>query len=436
LSSKALYTLSAAVPARAFSFRCAALSDASVHIALVWTDPPGNPAALKQLVHDLDLVVYVGGGDKVFGNTLAYADTANTVEKAVVTCRSPDTVTAVVTAAQALLTPVQTFALVANGNVITELAPELSPVPAFPPGRPTPLPTTSKPCGNPDDLVNEYPAIHIAAPMKFKDPSFKLPATDVALTNAAARFTASLAMFIGAPEYSVLFVNFLSGPWVGFSCGSYVCSLSGSAAPCYLVMIVNDKCNCHVMVLKWQWQARAFKHVLLLFRANLTERITRVTHAAGGLVHDGSCEIAMCARCTRARSCICARHFHSTSIANFCRLQNLFASPPAHHPPTTPASCLSPSRHACCLALQPPTVYHRLAQLRQCHHIPRFSMGGKRGVSPPRCLPRAAAELARRTRSLQRACRASASQRCLQSCWLRHSDAYDAKAGRHHIALY
>ena len=149
---------------------------------------------------------------------------------------------------------------------------------------------------------------------------------------------------------------------------------------------------------------------------------------------------AVKSRCARVALALAHAFAPAISTAlrsrNFCRLENLFASPPALHPPTTPASCLSSSRHACCLALQPPPVYHRLAQLRQCHHIPRFSMGGKRGVSPPRCLPRAAAELARRTRSLQRACRASASQRCLQSCWLRHSDAYDAKAGRHHIALY
>jgi hypothetical protein len=240
LSSKALYTLTATTPARAFTFRCASLADSSVHVVLVWTDPAGNPAALKQLVNDLDLIVYVGSGQKIFGNTGAFADTSNTVEKAVVSCASGGTVTAIVTAGKALLTAAQAFALVANGNVITELAQEVTPLPAFSSGRPAAIPTTTKPCGDPADLVNESPEFHIAAPMKFKNPAFKLPQSELAASTVVAHFTASLAMLLAVPEYSVFFQMFTSGPWIGFACGSYVCMLSGTAAPCYLVRVFSS----------------------------------------------------------------------------------------------------------------------------------------------------------------------------------------------------
>ncbi len=93
---------------------------------------------------------------------------------------------------------------------------------------------------------------------------------------------------------------------------------------------------------------------------------------------------AVKSRCTRVAHAL--MHLHSpvphTSIANFYLTQNLLL---LHlltsHPP--PTSRLSSSRNACCLTLQPPSVYHRLAGLCQRHHIPRFSMGGKRGVLPP-----------------------------------------------------
>jgi hypothetical protein len=239
LNSKALYTLTSATPTRAFTFRCASLADTSVHVVLVWTDPPGNPAALKQLVNDLDLIVYVGSGAKIFGNTDVFADTSNTVEKAVVACASGSSVTAIVSAGKALLTAAQAFALVANGNVITELAQELSPLPTFSSGRPAAIPTSTNACGKPQDLVDEGPELQIAAPMKFKNPLFKFPQSELAAANMVAHFTASLAMLLGVPEYSVYLQTFLSVPWIGFACGSYVCSLSGAAAPCYLVIMLN-----------------------------------------------------------------------------------------------------------------------------------------------------------------------------------------------------
>ncbi len=219
LNSKSLYTLTSATPTRAFSFRCASLADTSVHVALVWTDPPGNPAALKQLVNDLDLIVYVGLGGRVFGNTEAFADTSNTVEKAVVTCASGSNVTAIVTAGKALLTTAQAFSLVANGNVITELAQVVSPLPAFASSRPPAIPTTAAACGSPQDLVIKEPDIHIAAPMKFKNSSFKFPQSDMAESDFVAHFTASLAMLLAVPDYSIYLQMFHSGPWIGFTCG-------------------------------------------------------------------------------------------------------------------------------------------------------------------------------------------------------------------------
>ena len=235
LRDKALYTLSSATPTRAFTFRCAALIDSSVHLVLVWSDPSGHPAALKQLVNDLDLIVFVGNGSRVFGNTGSYADTSNTVEKAVVNCPSASIITAIVTTASTLYTNSQTFALVANGNVFSEFAREVN-VPAFSPGRPTSIPTSSRVCGEPEDLVRSWP-IKIAAPMQFKNPTFRFPRSKSAMADLVSHFTASLAMFLGVPEYSIGMAEFTSGPWIGFACGSYICSASSTAAPCYLVFV-------------------------------------------------------------------------------------------------------------------------------------------------------------------------------------------------------
>ncbi len=194
-----------------------------MHVVLVWSDPPGNPAAMKQLVNDLDLIVSVGNGDRVFGNTGSYADTSNTVEKVVVTCPSGSTITAIVASSTTLYTATQTFALVANGNVISELAQEVTNPPVFNAGRRPSVPTSST-CKS-----EEY----ATAPMKFKNQGF--PTSNLALAHFTSQFTASLGMFLGVPDYSIAFMEFKSGPWIGFACASYICSSSGSANPCYLV---------------------------------------------------------------------------------------------------------------------------------------------------------------------------------------------------------
>ncbi len=50
----------------------------SLHVTLVWTDPPGNPVAGIKLVNDLDLIVTnLDTGDIFFGNDIQTGNTAN-----------------------------------------------------------------------------------------------------------------------------------------------------------------------------------------------------------------------------------------------------------------------------------------------------------------------------------------------------------------------
>ena len=50
---------------------CVEVTDASLPLVatLVWTDPPGDPASARVLVHDLDLVVATPVGTEVFNKT-------------------------------------------------------------------------------------------------------------------------------------------------------------------------------------------------------------------------------------------------------------------------------------------------------------------------------------------------------------------------------
>ena len=95
-SNNKLWVLYSIAGIRAFKFRCASYADTTVHIVLAWSDPAGNPAALKQIVNDLDLIVFVDSGAQIFGNTQSFPDTSNTVEKVVVDCPSGSVITAIV----------------------------------------------------------------------------------------------------------------------------------------------------------------------------------------------------------------------------------------------------------------------------------------------------------------------------------------------------
>jgi hypothetical protein len=52
--------------------------------------------------------------------------------------------------------------------------------------------------------------------MKFKNQGF--PTSNLALAHFTSQFTASLGMFLGVPDYSIAFMEFKSGPWIGFAC--------------------------------------------------------------------------------------------------------------------------------------------------------------------------------------------------------------------------
>jgi hypothetical protein len=224
-----LWTLSNTVAARAFKFNCASNSDTTVHVVLVWTDPAGNPAALKQIVNDLDLIVTVDSTSQTFGNMQSFPDTSNTVEKVVVSCPQGSFITAIVNRGSFATQSSQSFALVANGNVVTEYAQVVTPVPAFNSGRTAPIPSSKTACPLVDDNV-----IEITAPLQLKKAA-NFPDASLPRQNFLSLFQAALSMFLGIPLHSVHVYTLAEIPWIGFSCGAYVCSTRSTATPCYQV---------------------------------------------------------------------------------------------------------------------------------------------------------------------------------------------------------
>lgn len=87
-------------------------------VVLVWTDPEGNIGSSKQLVNDLDLIVVLPGNHHLYGNGRLFADTANTVEKIVISPDGNTTITVVVRAGM-LRSASQAFSLVANGAIVS-----------------------------------------------------------------------------------------------------------------------------------------------------------------------------------------------------------------------------------------------------------------------------------------------------------------------------
>jgi hypothetical protein len=228
LNSKKLWTLSEAVGTRAFKFNCASNADTTAHVVLVWTDPAGNPAALKQIVNDLDLIV-IADSLQTFGNMQSFPDTSNTVEKAVVSCPRGSFITAIVNRGS-FVSVSQSFALLANGNVNSEYAQEISPVPAFKSGRSSPISPSSTAC----PLAGGDHRVLITAPLRLQPPA-KFPDLPLPRQNMVSQFSASLSMFLGVPLYSVHVYTLAEIPWIGFSCGAYVCGVRSSVTPCYQV---------------------------------------------------------------------------------------------------------------------------------------------------------------------------------------------------------
>lgn len=220
------------MPARSFRFNCASQSDTTVHVVLVWTDPAGNPAALKQIVNDLDLIILIGNSSQIFGNMQSFPDTSNTVEKAVVSCPRGSFVTAIVNRGSFATRFSQSFALVANGNVVTEFVQELIPVPPFNSGRSSAIPSSSTAC----PPAHGDHSIEITAPLQLIRAA-KFPGADLPRVNMVSHFAASLSMFLGVPLHSVHVYTLSEIPWIGFSCGAYVCSTRSSDTPCYQVGI-------------------------------------------------------------------------------------------------------------------------------------------------------------------------------------------------------
>jgi hypothetical protein len=228
LNGKNLWTLSVAEKTRAFKFNCSSNADTTAHVVLVWVDPAGNPAALKQIVNDLDLIV-IADSLQTFGNTQSFPDTSNTVEKAVISCPRGSFITAIVNAGS-LVSNVQSFALVANGNVVSEYAQEITPVPAFKSGRFNPILSSKIAC----PPAGGDRVVKITAPLQLKVtaifPDLPLPRVDM-----LSHFGASLSMFLGVPFHSVHLYTLSEMPWIGFSCGAYVCGKRSYDSPCYQV---------------------------------------------------------------------------------------------------------------------------------------------------------------------------------------------------------
>ena len=111
-------------------------------ITLVWTDYPGEPAAAKALVNDLDLEVIAPDGTHYYGNQGLYTggqclrngkwDACNNVEGVIIPEAPYGTYTVIVRGANVPQGP-QPFALVAAGDDLQEGAP------------PTPTPTLERP---------------------------------------------------------------------------------------------------------------------------------------------------------------------------------------------------------------------------------------------------------------------------------------------------
>lgn len=89
-------------------------SSVPLAVTLVWTDPPGDPMANKQLVNDLDLKVQTPGGQLLRGN--GTTDDKNNVESVDIPSPAPGVYTVTVTGRVVPQGP-QTFALVVSGEL-------------------------------------------------------------------------------------------------------------------------------------------------------------------------------------------------------------------------------------------------------------------------------------------------------------------------------
>jgi hypothetical protein len=224
---------SGASVAQLYQFRCGSFTaDESVHIVLTWTDPAGNPAAIKQIVNDLDLVVVdvtVNGsaGIQLLGNNGDFPDTTNTVEKvALASCSQGQVVKVAINPGRVVST--QAYAVVVNGNVeMGSFQPVAAGAFTFDPKRPDPLPSSNAPhSGTVCSASIQVPIVLERSPL---GPS----PTSLALTVASLRFSAALAMYMGVGLQAVntAFImnsGIYSSINLTFFCSSYICQSSES----------------------------------------------------------------------------------------------------------------------------------------------------------------------------------------------------------------
>lgn len=124
---------------KSYAYRVTA--DEPLKVTLVWTDYPGNPAASKNLVNDLDLEVKTPAGKILAGNAgalgLSGADRTNNVEQVTVAAPAAGTYTVTVRAQNVPQGP-QAYALVVSGNVGDAGNPPPQDPPEDPPADKTP----------------------------------------------------------------------------------------------------------------------------------------------------------------------------------------------------------------------------------------------------------------------------------------------------------
>ena len=229
---------SGATAAQLYQFRCGAFTtDKSVHIVLTWTDPPGNPMALQQIVNDIDLVVVnvtVNGTPRMqlLGNNGDFPDTTNTVEKvAIGNCSQGQVVKIAVNPGRVV--SAQAYALVVNGNVeMGSFEPLAAGAFTFDPKRFSPLPSSPTP---PSALAISMGVCAASVQMQIipqRSPLGENP-TLLEQTVASRRFSAALAMYMGVGLASftttfIMNVEISSYINVTCSCSSYICQSSAT----------------------------------------------------------------------------------------------------------------------------------------------------------------------------------------------------------------
>jgi hypothetical protein len=208
-----------------YQFRCGASSDTAVHIVLTWTDPAGNPAAMNQIVNDLDLVV-VFQGAQTSGNNGDFADTSNTVEKvALASCASGQVVRVAVNPGRVVFS--QAYALAVNGNV------EMGSLVALAAGSFSIQPPRLAPLKHSTSMPSSCAATASLPVIPARSPLGASP-TVFDRTFVSRRVSAALAMYVGVSlrAFSATWSADYSTLNLAISCPSYVCGSSSSV--CYV----------------------------------------------------------------------------------------------------------------------------------------------------------------------------------------------------------